>query len=127
MRWGCEVGADLTSEDCGPDEFMIPDVSLLPSFEKVKGEVGGSSEACVLENGLFRGRIMLGDSGIACEKDKRKPGFRVISVDYADVNVDGFLDVIVRVVPVGTRGGRAPVMYVLTRLESDQPFRSVQY
>jgi hypothetical protein len=61
-------------------------------------------------------------SGIYCEPDPDAPGFRVISVDYADVNGDRVLDVVLRLVPLAPGASRIPQILPLTRKSPEGAF-----
>jgi len=78
--------------------------------------------ACRINNGTFRGRVIHDQTGIHCIQDRNKPGFRIIAIDYADVNGDDFLDAILRLIPLGRGVSRIPLVLPLTRKEPDGPF-----
>lgn len=78
---------------------------------------------CRLHNGLFHGRLYLGqDGGMACESTARRPTLRLITVDFADIDGDGFLDALLRFVPLGPGVDRSPLILPLTRFSTDAPF-----
>ena len=76
---------------------------------------------CRISRGVFRGHVLVDDTGLRCRFDRRAPGIRVMSVDYADVNGDGWLDAVLRFVPVGPRTSRRPVVVAYTRKGADMP------
>lgn len=76
-----------------------------------------NTQTCRINNGIFRGRIIYNRSGTHCIQDPKAPGFRVIAIDYADVNGDTFLDAILRLVPLGIGLRRVPIVLPLTRKE----------
>lgn len=81
--------------------------------------------ACRFRDGLFRGYLSpdpTAASGWRCHTDDAAPGYRVLSVDYADVNGDGFQDAVLRLIPLGTGRGHAPRILPVTRLSADGPF-----
>ena len=77
------------------------------------------AEPCRLDNGIFRGWMVADTAGTHCIPDANAPGFRVISVDYADVNGDGVLDVVLRLVPLAPGTSRIPLILPLTRTAPD--------
>lgn len=77
---------------------------------------------CELRNGLFRGYIFVGEDGIRCGTDVNAPSLRLIAVDHADINGDGFLDAVLRFVPIGPGSSRLPMILPLTRMTADGPF-----
>ena len=81
-----------------------------------------TSENCRINNGIFRGRVVYDQTGIHCVQDRNEPGFRIIAVDYADVNGDDFLDAILRLIPLGRGVSRTPLILPLTRKEPDGVF-----
>ena len=56
---------------------------------------------CEFKDGLLRGRIFSDEDGISCEAVPYGPSLRLIAVDFADINGDGFLDAVLRFIPVG--------------------------
>jgi hypothetical protein len=109
--------------NCRPFPLGIPDLSRLLAFQDRGTEAARAKAApCQLKDGIYRGRVVRDASGIHCEPDPDAPGFRVLSVHYADVNGDGFQDVVLRLVPLGPGAGRAPFILPLTRLGPDSAF-----
>lgn len=108
---------------CEPFPPGIPDPSqFLPLVNRGLETARIDVAPCQMKEGIFRGRIIQGEDGIHCEADESAPGFRVISVDYADVNGDGFLDVVLRLIPLGHHTGRSPLLLPLTRTQPDGKF-----
>jgi len=77
---------------------------------------------CEFKDGLFRGRIFSDEDGISCEAVPYGPSLRLIAVDFADINGDGFLDAVLRFVPVGPGSNRVPLTLPLTRFDDSEPF-----
>ncbi len=75
--------------------------------------------SCWITSGAFRGQIAGGASELMCRPDRRAPGFRVMSVNYADVNGDGYLDAVLRIIPLGPGASRMPVVLAYTRMSPD--------
>ena len=124
------MGARCTDVDnpasipgCEPFPPGIPDPSrFLPFVNRGLETPRIDVTPCQMKDGIFRGRIIQDKDGIHCEADGSAPGFRVISVDYADVNGDGFLDVVLRLIPLGHHTGRMPLILPLTRTQPDEIF-----
>jgi hypothetical protein len=116
-------GADPTDPKCQPLPPGIPGLaSFLPFADRGAAAPKLDVEPCRLENGIFRGRIVRDASGLHCEPDHDAPGFRVISADYADVNGDRVLDVVLRLVPLAPGASRMPIILPLTRTSADAAF-----
>jgi hypothetical protein len=81
--------------------------------------------ACRIRAGTFRGWVRFDADGPRCRMDERGPGFRVVSVDYGDVNGDTYQDAVLRLIPLGPRLGRSPVVLALTRKGEEEPFTPV--
>lgn len=102
--------------DCQPLPPGIPRISQLLSFaENNAGEALQHAEPCRLDGGIFRGWVVADPTGTHCMPDPNAPGFRLMSVDYADVNGDGLLDVVLRLVPLAPGASRIPLILPLTR------------
>ncbi|HXK55125.1 MAG TPA: ferric uptake regulator family protein [Gammaproteobacteria bacterium] len=108
---------------CEPFPPGIPDPSrFLPFVDRGTEKPELDVAPCRIKDGIFRGRIVQDQDGLHCEPDESAPGFRVISVDHADVNGDGYLDVVLRLIPLGHHTGRAPLLLPLTRTQPDGIF-----
>lgn len=83
---------------------------------------GASGAQCVIERGRFRGRIQQVEGELVCLRDPWGAGFRVLSVDLADVDGDGVQDAVLRLMALGRGMSRYPVLVAVTRLAPDGPF-----
>ncbi len=92
-----------------------------PLAEPGDGPVSSETE-CVLEDGLFRGRLFMTPEGIRCSADPGRPSLRLVAVDYADVNGDRVLDAVLRFVPLGIGVMRLPISLPVTRFGPEEPF-----
>ena len=102
--------------DCQPLPPGIPRISQLLNFAGNNvGEALQHAEPCRLDGGIFRGWVVADPAGTHCIPDPNAPGFRLMSVDYADVNGDGMLDVVLRLVPLAPGASRIPLILPLTR------------
>ena len=108
--------------ECAPQP---PDgVGLMRQFplaEPGEGPVSAETE-CVLEDGLFRGRLFMTPDGIGCSAEPGRPTLRLVAVDYADVNGDRVLDAVLRFVPLGAGAMRLPLSLPVTRFGPEEPF-----
>jgi hypothetical protein len=100
----------------------MPDIRSMLSFASESEDHSAFDTAtCRINRGVFRGHVLVDDAGLRCRFDRRAPGIRVMSVDYADVNGDGWLDAVLRFVPVGPGTSRRPVVVAYTRKGADMP------
>ena len=81
-----------------------------------------ASGDCLLRDGVFFGRLYIGPDGPHCDSRHAEPSLRLIAVDYADINGDGFLDAVLRFAPIGPGVARSPLILPLTRTRPDGPF-----
>ena len=95
---------------------------ILPRDEAGHADKEASADACRLRNGLFRGRVEFGEDGMRCHIDRQANGFRIVAIDYADVNADGYLDAVIRLIPLGRGIRHIPLILPLTRTQPDGPF-----
>lgn len=74
---------------------------------------------CQLVNGHFRGHIRAAtDGGMVCSANRRT-SLRLLSVDYGDINGDGILDAVLRLMQISPAEGRRLLRIPLTRLSAD--------
>lgn len=88
-------------------------------------EAGPTFRPCRLVDGLFRGYLSPSPENPGrwrCLEGPGAPGFRVLSVDYGDVNGDGYEDAVLRLIPLGSGLGHAPRILPVTRFQADGPF-----
>ena len=57
-----------------------------------------------------------------CISSKHMPGFRILSVDFADVNNDNYQDAILRLMSIGPGNSPAPAILPLTRTSQEEKF-----
>ncbi len=126
LRPGCDLYILLHSpESCPPPLPGLPDFGMMMHMgmgmdpPPVPDE---ESQDCRFHNGVFRGYIFPTPEGIRCRRDDHAPGYRILSVDFADVNGDGYLDAVLRLSRIGTRQRPELLVLPLTRLAPDQPF-----
>jgi len=81
---------------------------------------------CRLSNGRFRGYVLIDGEDVRCQTDASAPGVRLIAVDFADINGDRVLDVILRLIPIGPSNNRGPLILPLTRFGDSEPFVSTE-
>ncbi len=123
LRPGCDLYVLLRDpQACPPPLPGMPDFSLFMNDEHQAPVPPGSDEACRFEKGVFRGTIYPTPEGIVCHKDPGAPGYRILSVDYADVNGDGYLDAVLRMALIGSHGRPELLVLPLTRLSDKGPF-----
>lgn len=96
--------------------------AYFPFLEMIKADDGMLTEECMFKNGLFRGRLVRTKEGIRCQSDRRANGLRLLSVDVGDFNNDGFVDALLRIMPLGRGVSRFPVLIPLTRFEENSSF-----
>ena len=95
----------------------------LDATRETKRKPSATGKACRLEDGLFRGRVLSGAGGLRCVPDDRA-SLRLVGVDYGDINGDGFLDAVLRLIPISPEGGRRLLRVPVTRLSPDGPFEA---
>jgi len=113
---------DAQDEPCEPLPPGIIELKqvLVPVDPGQEGEA--NPEACCIRNGVFRGWAEYGEDGMRCLADRRAKGFRMVAIDFADVNSDGYLDAVIRLIPMGRGVRRIPLILPLTRTTPDGPF-----
>ena len=77
---------------------------------------------CRFRNGRFRGYVLLDGEEVRCRIDANAPGLRLIAADFSDINGDRILDAVLRFIPIGPGGSRAPLILPLTRLDTTSAF-----
>ena len=109
--------AEADRAGCAFLASAAPDIAPLLSFAEPGDDTSGyDADACRFEHGSFRGHVLADATGLRCRADPRAPGIRVLSVDYAEVNGDGWLDAVLRVVPIGPGAHRRPLVLTYTRI-----------
>lgn len=110
--------AAITVPPAFPPPRSAPNLVNNPSRQQ-------ASQQCRFVDGLFRGHIHHDPAGRPawrCQVDPNAPGFRLLSIDYGDVNGDGYQDAVLRLVPLGNGLSRSPRILPITRLEAGGPF-----
>lgn len=108
---------------CPPPMPGVPDF-----FEQLSPPDGFNSEDrrgdgyCQFEDGVFRGHIIPEGTSLRCIPNKHASGFRILSVDYADVNKDGYMDAVLRMIPLGSGFSPVPLILPLTRTDANSAF-----
>ncbi len=113
----------MNDAPCGgapPGFVSIPDMLGPPPAPR--SDETDLGRDCQIRDGVFRGHLVPMPGGIKCVPDKRAPGFRLLSVDFADINGDGYLDAVLRLLPLGLRLTRTPVLLPLTRKTGTESF-----
>ena len=126
--------ADLPiTEQCGNNSlspFSCPNFYLgtgdirqiLPEVDHDTPEGEFNRQSCTLRDGLFRGWVKFDGESTVCLWNDAAPGLRVMTIDYADVNGDGFMDAVLRMSPLGLRNGRKPAVLPVSRKSADDEF-----
>lgn len=114
---------EIFQQQCGKGLDGKPTIrSYFPFLEVLANDRNIETEECRFTDGVFRGRLVRTDQGIRCQKDRRAKGLRLISVDYTDLNNDTYMDVVLRIMPLGRGVSRFPILLPLTRFNPDTPF-----
>lgn len=122
LRPGCDLYRLLRSPDaCPPPMPGMPNFSMMMHHEEHMGPED-TGDSCQFRNGVFRGYLHPTPDGIRCHKDSHAPGYRILSVDFADVNGDGYLDAVLRMTLIGSRGKPELLILPLTRFSENEPF-----
>lgn len=121
--------------ECDPTLFLVnplacpPALPGTPDFSRLASIPGGfhtqekeEQNECRFRNGIFRGYIINDGFTLRCIENKRTPGFRIISVDFTDINEDGYQDAVLRMVSIGPGTSPVPTLLPLTRTTETQPF-----
>jgi hypothetical protein len=115
---------EIFQQECSsiPQEGKVTIRSYFPFLEVLPNDKNIETEECRFTDGLFRGRLVRTDQGIRCQKDRRAKGLRLLSVDYSDLNNDSYMDVLLRIMPLGRGVSRFPILLPLTRFAPDAEF-----
>lgn len=118
---GCSLNLFFTNPaSCPP---MMPGLAdFNPFVKRQEIEHDSSHSPCLFKNGVFRGHIVYDGFGMHCISSKRAPGFRILSVDFADVNNDNYQDAVLRLIPIGPGNSPAPTILPLTRTSQEDGF-----
>ena len=118
--------ADGRAPGCGPTQTDRHGLlSHFPLSEPASRADDGAIPAdCLLRDGLFYGHLYIGPDGMRCASRNSQPSLRLIAVDYADINGDGYLDAVLRFVPIGPGAARSPLILPLTRTSPGGPFKT---
>ncbi len=121
LRPGCSLTLFLTNPAACP-----PKMPGLPDFDQfMKRHDSGhdsSHESCKFRQGVFRGHIVYDSFGMHCINYRHAPGFRILSVDFADVNGDNYQDAILRLIRIGPGVSPASRILPLTRTSENEDF-----
>ncbi len=125
LRPGCDLNLLLENPGaCPPAMNGMPNFSIMMHSGTTSPYPSRSNQLqdCAFENGTIRGYIYHTGAGLRCIKDRKAPGYRILSVDFADVNGDGWQDAILRLTTIG-RGSRPTLLVLpLTRFSNNQAF-----
>ncbi len=123
LRPGCDLNLLLRNPAaCPPSMPGMPNFSTFMESMPMHQERQRELEDCRFENGVFRGYIYHTGMGLRCIKDPKAPGYRILSVDFADVNGDKCQDAVLRMMSIG-RGARLSLLILpLTRCSEDDKF-----
>lgn len=80
---------------------------------------------CRLRDGVFYGQLVFTENGIRCIRGEAGPSLRLVTTDFADIDGDGYLDAVLRFVPIGANRRRMPMILPLTRFKADDRFVAV--
>ena len=118
---GCNLNLFFTNPAACPS--MIPGLANFNQFVDRQGSEHDSSHgSCTFKDGVFRGHIVFDPFGMHCINSKHMPGFRILSVDFADVNNDNYQDAILRLMSIGPGNSPAPAILPLTRTSQEEKF-----
>lgn len=108
---------------CPPLPPSVPDLSMyLAMPEGQSNQDSGSADQCQFVDGVFRGYLFHAPIGLSCIRSKSHSGFRILSVDFANINNDDYQDAILRIIQVGRGTKPVPMMLPLTRFEESGSF-----
>ncbi len=123
LRPGCDLDLLLRNPTaCPPSMPGMPNFSMFMSNMPMHQRQPKELEDCRFNNGVFRGYIYHTGTGLRCRKDQKAPGYRILSVDFANVNGDKCQDAVLRMMPIG-RGERPSLLILpLTRCSETEKF-----
>jgi hypothetical protein len=102
------------TEKDNPHSLLVRDVSNLAA--------SNVEHVFQITGGIFHGNLFYDQRGLHCEQAPDTPGFRLIAVDFADINDDNFLDAILRLIPLGRGTRSTPIVLPVTRKSAtDKP------
>ena len=118
---GCDPNLFFTNPSACPPK--MPGLADFDQFvNRNVNEHDSSHRTCNFENGVFRGHIVYDGFGMHCLSSQHMPGFRILSVQFADVNNDNYQDAVLRLIPIGPGNGPAPTLLPLTRTSLEDGF-----
>lgn len=121
LRPGCSLNLFLTNPTaCPPNMPGLPD--FMDFVQRKNPMHDDSHQTCTFQQGIFRGHIVYDSFGMHCINSKNGPGFRILSVDFADVNGDNYQDAVLRLIPIGPGISPAPRILPLTRTSAEEKF-----
>lgn len=111
------------SESCAPMDVRPFDFKSVLSFlpNPLKRDPD-KMQPCQFMNGVFRGYFYVSLIGLRCQPDRSAGGLRILSVNFADIDEDGFLDALLRLTPLGRGVSHKPMVLHLTRFGSEEKF-----
>ena len=123
LRPGCDLNLLLRNPAaCPPSLPGMPNFSTFIENMPMHQERQTELKDCRFEDGVFRGYIYHTSRGLRCTRDQKAPGYRILSVDFADVNGDKCQDAVLRMIPIG-RGARPSLLILpLTRCNGNDKF-----
>ena len=110
--------------DCHPT-FVDPFGKLhrFPLLEPLPDVHPPGDAASELRDGVFRGFIYANTHGLHCVASDDAPSLRLVGVDFADINGDGYLDAVLRFLPTGPGHLRRTILLPVTRFAADGEFQ----
>ncbi len=101
---------------------FLPMMPAIAANDAVQFSQPDPCQTCRVKEGIFRGHIIQEGDRYRCTQNPDAPGFRIIAIDYADLNGDGYRDAILRLFPLGIGRRMAPLVLPLTRFQADGEF-----